>query len=104
MLDPIYKHSASKLYYSGEEDFKSVCVFSTVYGYGGYLVKWCGTFEHTVNIPTTEAFMYHLVKIGQTVSEKTFKDYAILYMHLAQDQGQITPGDKILIVTDVIPL
>ena len=39
-------------------------------------------------------------KIGQAVSEKkTFKDYVILYMCIAQVQGQITLGNKILIVT-----
>ena len=43
---------------------------------------------------------YNLVKIGQAVSEKkTFKDYEILYMYIAQGQGQITPGDKIFVVT-----
>ena len=30
---------------------------------------------------------------------QTFKDYQILYMYVAQGQGQIIPGDKILIVT-----
>ena len=44
--------------------------------------------------------MWNLVKNGQTVSEKkTFKDYEILYMYIAQGQGQIAPGDKVLIVT-----
>ena len=44
--------------------------------------------------------MWNQVKIGQPVSEKkTFKDYTILYMSIAQGQGQIPPGNKILIVT-----
>ena len=35
--------------------------------------------------------MWNLVKIAQTVSEKkTFKNYTILYMYIAQGQGQIT--------------
>ena len=39
-------------------------------------------------------------KTGRAGSEnKTFKDYTILYMYLAQGQGQITPGDNILIAT-----
>ena len=39
--------------------------------------------------------------IGQAVSEKKrFKDYEILYMFIALGQGQITLGDKILIVTE----
>ena len=44
--------------------------------------------------------MSYLMKIGQPVLEKkTFKDYEILYMFIAKGQGQITLGDKILIVT-----
>ena len=35
--------------------------------------------------PSTEGPMWNLVKIGQAVSEKkTFKDYEILYMYIAQ--------------------
>ena len=49
--------------------------------------------------PSTQGPMWNLVKIGQTVSEKAFKDYAILYMYIAQAQRQITPGDKFFIVT-----
>ena len=41
----------------------------------------------------------NLMKIGQSVSKKTFKDYNILYMYIAQGQGQITPGDKTFVVT-----
>ena len=37
--------------------------------------------------------MWKMVKIGQAVSEKkTFKDFIILYLYIAQGQGQITPG------------
>ena len=43
--------------------------------------------------------MRNLVKIAQTVSEKIFKTYTTLYMYIAQVQGQITQGDKFLIVT-----
>ena len=44
----------------------------------------------------------HVMKSGEmdkAVSEKTFKDYKILYMYIAHGQGQKTPWDKILIVT-----
>ena len=45
--------------------------------------------------------MWKLVQIDQTVSEKkTFKDYEILYMFIAQELGQITLGDKLLTVTE----
>ena len=44
--------------------------------------------------------MWNLVKIGPEVFEmKTYKDYMILYMHVAQGQGQIIPRGKSLIVT-----
>ena len=33
--------------------------------------------------------MWNLVKIAQAVLEKTFKTYKILYMSIAQWQGQI---------------
>ena len=33
-----------------------------------------------------------LVKIGQVVSEKTFKEYRILYLDIAQWQGEIIHG------------
>ena len=56
-------------------------------------------FEQIVSTPSIEGPMWNLVKVGQAVSEKiTFKDYTILYMYLAQGQGQITLGKKILIV------
>ena len=48
-------------------------------------------FEQSVNIPLTEGPMWNLVKIGQVVSEKKFKDFMVLYLYLAQGQGQITP-------------
>ena len=52
-------------------------------------------FKQTVNIPLTEGPMWKLVKIARAVSEKTtFKDSMILYMYIAQGQGQITPWGK----------
>ena len=49
------------------------------------------TFEQIVNILSTEGTMWNLVKIAQVVSEKkTFKNYTILYMNIAQGKGQIT--------------
>ena len=53
-------------------------------------------FEQIDNTPSTEGPMWNLLKIGQAVSEKTFKDDKILYMYMAQGQEQITLGDKIL--------
>ena len=48
-------------------------------------------FKQSVNIPLTEGPMQNLVKIGQVVLEKMFKDFKALYLHTAQGQGQITP-------------
>ena len=56
-------------------------------------------FEQIDNTPSKESQMWNLVKIGQALSEKMFKDYTILYMYIAQGQGQITPMDKIFVVT-----
>ena len=45
-----------------------------------------------VNTLSTEGPMRNLVKIAQAIFEKkTFKNYTILYMYIAQGQGQITP-------------
>ena len=58
-------------------------------------------FEQIDITPWTEGPMWNLVKIGHAVSEKkTFKDYKILYLNIAQGQGHITLGYKIVIVTE----
>ena len=41
-------------------------------------------FEQIVNIPSTEGPMWNLMKIGQAISEKTFKDFMILYLYIAK--------------------
>ena len=46
-------------------------------------------FEEIVSTPSTEGPMWNLVKIAQAVWEKKFKNYTILYMYVAQGQGQI---------------
>ena len=41
-----------------------------------------------------------MMKTDQAVSEKEkFKDYTILYLYIAQEQGQITSRGKIFIET-----
>ena len=47
-------------------------------------------FEQNV-IPSTEGPMLNLMKIGPVVLEKRFKDFMVLYLCIAQGQGQITP-------------
>ena len=50
-------------------------------------------FDQTVNILSTEGHMWNLMKNVQEVSEKkTFKNFTILYMYIAQEEGQITPN------------
>ena len=44
-------------------------------------------FEQILNILSTEGPKRNLVKIAQMVSEKTLKNYTILYMYIAQEQG-----------------
>ena len=52
-------------------------------------------FDYTDNMPSTEGPKSNLMKIGQVVSErKRFKDYKILYMYVAQGQGQINRRTK----------
>ena len=49
-------------------------------------------FKQSVNIPSIEGLMWILVKIGQVVLEKkTLKDFMVLYLCIAQGQGQIIP-------------
>ena len=53
------------------------------------------SFEQIISTLSTEGPMWNLVKIACMVSEKTFKNYTILYMYIAQGQKQITPrGQK----------
>ena len=49
--------------------------------------------EQIVNIPSTEDPMRNLVKIGQMVSEKMFKDFMMftLYLYIAQEQWADNP-------------
>ena len=61
-------------------------------GMAAILLNGMKPFEQTGNILWTEGPMRNLVKIAQAVSEnKTFKNYTIVYMYIAQEQGQITP-------------
>ena len=70
-------------------------VFYHAYGHD-ILFKDAECFEQTDNMPSIEGPKCN----GQAVSEtKTFKDDEILYMYIAQRQGQITHEDKILTVT-----
>ena len=60
-------------------------------GMAAILFNCAKPFEQIGNTLLTEGPMGNLVKIAQTVSEqKTFKNYTILYMYIAQGQGQIT--------------
>ena len=44
--------------------------------------------------------MWNLVKIGQVVLEKkTLIEFMVLYLYIAQEQGQIAPRGQILILT-----
>ena len=82
---------------SGNEDFKC---FSPYMGMAAILFNHAEWFEQIDDMPSTEGPVWYLVKIGLAVLKKTYKIYQILCMYIAQGQGQITLGDKILIVTE----
>ena len=47
--------------------------------------------KKNITILSIEGLMSNLVKIVQAASEQTFKDFTILYIYIANEQGQITP-------------
>ena len=65
-------------------------MFLPYMGMAVVLLNGADPFEQLLNILSTEGPMRNLVIISQTVSEKTFKNYTILYMYIAQGQEQIT--------------
>ena len=56
-------------------------------GMAAILFNGVEPFKQIVNIPSTEGPMRNLVKIGQAVSEKMFKDHTILYMYKPRNKG-----------------
>ena len=60
-------------------------------GMAAILFNVAELFEQIVNIPSTEGPMWNLVKTGKAVSEKVFKDFMVLYLYIAQGEGQIIP-------------
>ena len=62
-------------------------------GMAAILFNGTEPFEQIVNIPSTEGPKWNLVKICQAVSEKKMSDVMILYLYIAQWQGQITLED-----------
>ena len=56
-------------------------------GMAAILFKGAEPFEQIVNILSTEDSMWNLVKTVEAVSEKTFKDFTILYMYIIQGQN-----------------
>ena len=69
-------------------------------GIAAILFNGAEPFEQIFNVTSTEGPMWNLVKIGQLVPEKTFKDFIILYLYIAQGQGQLPCGGKIFIQTN----
>ena len=53
-------------------------------------------FQQIVYLLLTEGPMWNLMKTVQAFSEKTLKDFRILYMYIAKGQGQITPKSYIV--------
>ena len=67
-------------------------------GTSAILFSGAEPFEKNVNIHSTEGPMRNLKKMSQAVSEKTFKDFMIVYLYIAQGQGQITKGKPTIII------
>ena len=68
-------------------------MFLPYMGMAAILFDGAEPFEQIVNIPSIEGLMQNLMKTSKAVPEKkTFKDFKILYLHIALGQGQITPG------------
>ena len=65
-------------------------------GMAAILINSAEPFELIVNSLLTDGLNRNMGKTAQAVSEKkTFKNYTILYMYIAQGQGQIVPrGQK----------
>ena len=59
-------------------------------GMAAILFNGAEPFEQIGSTLSTEETMWNLVKSAQAVSEKTFKNYTILDMYIAQGEGQIT--------------
>ena len=59
-------------------------------GMAAILFNSAEPFEQNGKTLLTDGPMWNVVKLAQTVSEKTFKNYTILYMYIAQGQGQIS--------------
>ena len=68
-------------------------------GMAAILFNGAEPFDQIVNTLSTEGPMRNLVKIAQALLEKkTLKNFTILYMYIAQEQGQITPrGQQFLL-------
>ena len=69
-----------------------VLVFLPYMGMAAILFNCAKQFQEIVNIRSTEGSVLNLMKISQTITEKkAFKNNTILYMYIAQGQGQSTP-------------
>ena len=95
----MYTKIQSQNFLSSEVFF--VFVFFSKMGLAANLFKGAQPFEQTANPLLTESCpMRNLVIIRQEISKKkTFKDYTILYLYIAQGQVQITLGANFLIIT-----
>ena len=78
-----------QLSHRGRQDF---LVFLPYMGITAILFNDAEPYEQSVNNPSTEGPMWNPVKIGQVgLEKKTFTDFKVLYLYIAQEQGQITP-------------
>ena len=83
----LYTEIQPQSFLGSGEDFQ---VFLPYIGMAAILLNGTEAFKVIVNILLTEGPMWNLVKIAQAISGKIFKNNTILYMYIAQGQGQIT--------------
>ena len=82
---------------SGEKDFKA---FLPNMDMAVIFFQWRVTIQTNCQYPFDRRPIWNLVKTAKAVSEKkTFENYTIVYIYIAQEQGRITPGDKLFILT-----
>ena len=77
-----------------EEDFTSMAAI---------LFNATESFEQIVNILLTEGRMWNLVKtVGAVAEKKTFKNYTILFMNIAQGQFKgVEPFEQIVSILSI---
>ena len=71
-------------------------------GMAAILFNGAKPFDQIVNTISTKGPMWIWLKLLMSLQRRNSKKYTILFLYIAQGQGQIIPGEQILIVTKKI--